>query len=116
MNWTLKYQNKRKVWWKPGQVTYEPKKLDPLTWKIFCQDNIQIPPGTIITVALSFGVEMAEGATLVSLVQELLKLKCSIQNEVVIENTSDITVIIQNNSSEAVDIIPGQELCVLRYV
>lgn len=116
MNRTLKYENRRKVWWKPGEVTHKPKKLDPLTWKIFCQNNIEILPDTIIMVALSFGVEMSEGATLVSLVQELLKLKCSIHNAVVIEDTSDIIVIIQNNSTEVVDISPGQELCLVRYV
>ena len=116
MNCNVKYKNRRKVWWKPGEVTHEPKKLDPLTWKIFCQDNIHIQPGKSIQVALSFGVEMAEGATLVSLVQGFQRLKCSIQNEVVIENTSDITITIQNNSTEAVAILPGQDLCLLRYI
>ena len=53
----MKYENRRKVWWKPGEVTHNPQKLDPVTWKVFCEENIKI--------ALSFGVEMSEGATMV---------------------------------------------------
>lgn len=117
MNRTLKYQNQRKVWWKPGEAMHEPKKLDPLTWKIFCQDGIRILPGNSAMVALSFGIEISEGVVLVALVKDLLKLKCSIQNGVVIENTSDIIIILHNyHASEALDILPGQELCLLRYV
>ena len=111
MNCNLKYRNRRKVWWKPG-----PKKMDPLTWKIYCQDGIQIPPGSITSVTLSFGVEMSEGATLVSLVRELKELKCAIQNGVLIENTPNIEIIIQNNSTESIAIEACQELCLLRYV
>ena len=115
MYYKPKYINRRKVWWKPGEVNHKPIKLDPMTWKILCQDNIRILPG-IITVALSFGLEISGGVTLVSLVQELLKMKCIIQNGIIIENTPDIIIMIQNNSSEALDILPGQELCLLRYV
>ena len=112
----LKYINRRKVWWKPGEVTHNPIKIDPMTWKILCQDNIQILPGAIVTIALSFGVEMSEGVTLVSLTQELIKKKCIIHNGIIIENTPDIIIMIQNNSTEVLDILPGQELCLLRYV
>ena len=112
----MRYKNRRKVWWRPGKVTHEPKKLDPLTWKIFCQDNIQILPGKSVLIALSFGVEMSDGVTLVSLDQELKRLKCSIQNEVLIENTPDVVILIQNNSTEVVTLLPGQDLCLLRYV
>ena len=86
-----------------------------MTWKILCQDNIQILPGAIVTIALSFGVEMSEGVTLVSLTQELIKKKCIIQNGIIIENTPDI-IMMQNNLTEVLDILPGQELCLLRYV
>ena len=37
---------------------------------------------------------------------------CGLQNE----NTSDITIIIHNNSTETVCISSGQDLCLLRYV
>ena len=36
----MKYRNRRKVWWTPGEVIYNPRKLDPVTWKILCQENI----------------------------------------------------------------------------
>ena len=55
---------------------------------------------------------MSEGVTLVSLIQELIKKKCIIQNGIII----DIIIMIQNNSTEVLDILPGQELCLLRYV
>ena len=111
------FRNRRKVWWKPGETIHNPKKLNPVTWKIFCQDNVAILPGKSVLLALSFGVKMSEGAVLVSLDQELKISKCSIQNEVILEDTSDITIIIQNNSvNTAISISPGQDLCLLRYV
>ena len=67
-------------------------------------------------IALSFGVEMSEGATMVSLDESLNRFKCGLQNEIVLENTSDVTIIIQNNSTETVSISPGQDMCLLRYV
>ena len=116
MHCDMKYRNRRKVWWKPGEVTHRPQKLDPVTWKVFCEENIRILPGESELIALSFGVEMSEGATMVSLTEKLKRLKCGIQNEVVLENSSDITIIIQNHSIETVSVSSGEELCLLRYV
>ena len=116
MSCHMKYKNRRKVWWKPGEVTHSPRKLDPVTWKILCQENIEILPEKSVLIALSFGVEMSEGATMVSLDESLKRLKCGLQNEIVLENTSDITIIILNNSTETVSISPGQDLCLLRNV
>ena len=39
MSCNMKYRNRRKVWWKPGEEIYNPIKLDPVTWKILCQEN-----------------------------------------------------------------------------
>ena len=116
MNCDIKYRNRRKVWWKPREVTHNPQKLDPVTWKVFCQENIDIPPGDSVLIALSFGVEMSEGDTMVYLTEKLKRLNCGLQNEVVLENSSDITIIIQNNSTEIVSVLPSEELCLLRYV
>ena len=63
----MKYKTRRKVWWKPGEVTHSPQKVEPVTWKILCQENIELLPGKSVLIALSFGVEMSEGATIVSL-------------------------------------------------
>ena len=38
----------------------------------------------MLLIALSFGVEMSEGATMVSLEESLNILKCGLQNEVVL--------------------------------
>ena len=116
MSCHMKYKNRRKVWWKPGEVIYNPRKLDPVTWKILCQENIEILPEKSVLIALSFGVEMSEGATMVSLDESLKRLKCGLQNEIVLESTSDITIIILNNSTETVSVSPGRDLCLLRYV
>ena len=111
------FRNRRKVWWNPGETIHNPKKLNPVTWKIFCQENVTILPGRSFLLALSFGVKMSEGAVLVSLDQELKRIECSIQNEVILEDTSDITIIIHNNSIDTtISISPGQVLCLLRYV
>ena len=111
------FRNRRKVWWNPRETIHNPKKLNPVTWKIFCPDDITILPGKSVMLALSFGVKMSEGAVLVSLDQELKRIKCSIRNEVILEDTSDITITIHNNSIDTtVSISPGQDLCLLRYV
>ena len=60
-----------------------------MTWKILCQENIEILPGQSVLISLSFGVEMSEGATMVSLDESLKRLKCGLQNEIVLESTSD---------------------------
>ena len=59
---------------------------------------------------------MSEGATMVSLDESLKRLKCGLQNEIVLESTSDITIIILDNSTETVSVSPGRDLCLLRYV
>ena len=53
---------------------------------------------------------------MVALDESLKRLKCGLQNEIVLENTSDVTIIIRNNSTETVSISAGQDLCLLRYV
>ena len=73
-----------------------------MTWKILYQGNIEILPGKNVLIALSFGVEMSEGGTMVSLDESLKRLKCGLQNEIVLESTSDITIIILNNSTDTV--------------
>ena len=50
----MKYKNRRKVWWKLGEVTHSPQKVDPVTWKILCQENIEILPEKSVLIALSF--------------------------------------------------------------
>ena len=57
-----------------------------------------------------------EGAMMVALDESLKILKCGLQNEIVIEHTSDVTIIIRNSSTETVSISPGQDMCLLRYV
>ena len=47
------------------EVTTVPKKINPVTWKIFCQENIEILPGESTEVTLPLGVKMSEGAVLV---------------------------------------------------
>ena len=116
MYYNPKYRNRRKVWWKPGAVSFNPKKLDPVTWKVFSQDNINIQAGNSVLVALSFGVEMSEGVTVVLLDKKLQRKKCGLMNEIVMENTSDISILIQNHSNENITLSPGEDLCLLRYV
>ncbi len=87
-------------------------------WKIFAQDDIIIPgssPSRKI-ISLKFGVELRTGAVIISLVQILKNSKCSIQNESVAESTDDIVIIIQNNTTNDVELKAGEVLCYLTYV
>ena len=53
---------------------------------------------------LGVGFMMSEGVVLTSLPYSLRKKRCSLQNEVNLENTIDIITVIANNSKETISI------------
>jgi hypothetical protein len=59
---------------------------------------------------------MQIGVIIVSLYQEFKKMKCSIQNESVVENTDNIVISVCNNSDKDVTIKAGDVLCHLTYI
>ena len=76
------------------------EKINTSTWKIFCQENIVLQPNEVKQLTLGVGFMMSDGVVLVCLANSLRKKRCSIQNEVNLEDTNDIITTISNNSKE----------------
>ena len=64
---------------------------------------------------LGIGFMMSEGVVLTSLPYELRKKRCSMQNEVNLENTINIITTIVNNSKEVININKNTLLCLVCY-
>ena len=64
---------------------------------------------------LGIGFMMSEGVVLTSLANSLSKKRCSIQNEVNLEDTVDIITVITNNSKEIVNIQENDLLFLVCY-
>ena len=58
---------------------------------------------------------MSEGFVLSALANLLKNKRCSLQNEVSLEDTEDIVITITNNSNEIVDIEKHELLCRVSY-
>jgi hypothetical protein len=59
---------------------------------------------------------MSFGLIIVSLAQQLKRVKLSSQNESVVETTHDIVISIQNNLNSDFTIKAGHALCILTYI
>jgi hypothetical protein len=59
---------------------------------------------------------MSFGVIIVSLIQQLKKMKLSIQNESVVETADDIVIRIQNNSNNDITVKAGDVLCYLTFI
>jgi hypothetical protein len=75
------------LWYPAEDLEYPAQRISDYKWKIFAQENLTITPHSTKTIVLQFGVDMQIGVIIVSLYQEFKKMKCSIQNESVVENT-----------------------------
>ena len=58
---------------------------------------------------------MSEGVVLVGLGNSLKYKRCSLQNEISLEDTEDIVITLTNNSNEVVDIRKHELLCCVCY-
>ena len=58
---------------------------------------------------------MSDGVVLVSHANSLRKKRCSIQNEVNLEDTINIITTISNNSKETINILENELLCFVCY-
>ena len=101
-------------WIIPQNVKYPAKKVNSITWEIFSQENIILQPKEV-KLKLGVGFMMSEGIVLVGLANSLREKRCSIQNEVNLENTNDIITTISNNSKEIVNIQENEFLCLVCY-
>ena len=111
-----KYGSHKTIKWLiPRDVKYPAKKINTSKWKIFCQENIILRPNEVKQITLGIGFTMSDGVVLVSLANSLSEKRCSIQNEVNLEDTNDIITTISNNSKEPINIRENEVLCFICY-
>ena len=104
------------IHWKPLQeVKYPALKINSITWEIFSQENIKLKPNEAKQLQLGLGFIMSEGVVLVALANSLKDKRCSLQNEVSLENSENIVITITNNSSEIIEIEEPELLCRVCY-
>ena len=93
------------IHWRPQQeVKYPALKVNSITWEIFSQEDIKLKPKEVKQLQLGLGFMMSEGVFLVGLANSLKYKRCSLQNEINLEDAEDIVVTLTNNSNELVDI------------
>ena len=102
-------------WIIPSEIVKYVKKVNPTTWEIYSQEDIKLQPKEVKPLMLGVGFMMSEGIVLMSLPNSLRKKRCSLQNEVNLENTIDIITAIANNFKEIVNIQENELLCLICY-
>ena len=102
-------------WIIPSEIVKYVKKVNPDTWEVYSQEDIKLQPKEVQPLMLGVGFMMSEGIVLTSLLNSLRKKRCSLQNEVNLENTIDIITAIANNSKEIVNIQENELLCLICY-
>ena len=107
------------IHWRPlREVKYPALKVNSMTWELFSQEDIKLKPKEVKQIRLGLGFIMSEGVVLVALANSLKNERCSLQNEVSLEDTKDIVITLtnnSNNSNEIVDIEKTKLLCRVCY-
>ena len=86
-----------------------------MTWEIFNQQEMKLKPKEVKQIQLGLRFMMSEGVVLVALANSLKYKRCSLQNEVSLEDAEDIVITLTNNSNEIVDIREHKPLCCVCY-
>ena len=94
---------------------YPARKVTSMTWGIFSQEDIKLNPKEVKQIRLGFGFMMSKGIILIALANSLKYKRCSLQNELSLEDAEDIVIILTNNSNEIVDIPEHKLLCCVCY-
>ena len=102
-------------WYPLRGVKYPALKINSMTWEIFSQEDIKLKPKEVKQLQLRLGFMMSQGVVLSSLANSLKNKKCSLQNEVSLEDSEDIVIAITNNSNQIVDIQSHELLCHVCY-
>ena len=104
------------IHWRPlREVKYPAIKVNLITWEIFSQENIKLKPKEAKQLQLGLGFIMSEGVVLTGLANSLKNKRCSLQNEVSLEDAEDIVITLTINSNEIVDIQEHELLCRVCY-
>ena len=111
-----KYDSHKTIKWLiPQDVKHSAEKINTSTWKILCEENIILQPNEVKQLTLGVGFMISDGVVLVFLANSLREKRCSIQNEVNLEDTNDIITTISNNSKETINIQENEVLCFVCY-
>ena len=102
-------------WIIPTDIRSFVKKVNKDTWEIYSQENIILQPKEVKYLFLGIGFMMSEGVVLTSLSNSLSKIRCSLENEVNLQDTINIITVITNNSKESVKINKMDLLCFVSY-
>ena len=103
------------IHWRPLRgVKYPPRKVNLTTWEIFSQEEMKLVPKEVKQLQLGLGFMMIEGVALVGLDNSLKYRRCSLQNEINLEDAEDIVITLTNNSNEIVDTREHELLCYVR--
>ena len=104
------------IHWHPlREVKYPALKINSITWEIFNQEDIKLKPKEAKQLRLGLRFIMSQGVVLSALANSLKNKRCSLQNEVSLEDSEDIVISITNNSNEIVDIQSHELLCRVCY-
>ena len=104
------------IHWRPlREVKYPALKVNSITWEISNQQEIKLKPKEVKQIRLGIGFVLSEGVVLTGLANSLKFKRCSLQNEVSLEDAEDIVITLTNNSKEVVDIQESELLCCVCY-
>ena len=105
------------VLWIPNDnLKFPHERLHDYKWCIRSQEVITIEPNACKSIQLKFGIRLALGVVLVSLINDLKLLKCTLANESVVEDCEDVIISIYNNSTKTVTLNEGDIICYLTYI
>ena len=80
------------IHWQPlREVKYPALKINSITWEPFSQEDIKLNSKETKQLQLGLGFIMSQGVVLSSLKNK----KCSLQNEVSLEDSEDIVIAIR---------------------
>ena len=117
MNVKPKATVSKRIQWRPlREVKYLPRKVNPVSWEIFSQQQIKLDPREVKRLRFGFGFMMSKGVVLAALANSLKYKRCSLQNEVNLDNAEDTVINLTNNSSEIVNIQEHKLLCIVCYL
>ena len=99
------------IQWLLREAKYPALKVNSMTWEIFSQEEMKLKPQEAKQLQLGLGFMMSEGVVLVRLDNSLKYKRCSLQNEINLEDAEDIVITLRNNSNQIVDIREHKLLC-----
>ena len=108
-------ESKTIKWVIPLEIRNYVKKVNANTWEIYSQEDIKIQPKEVKPLMLGVGFIKSVGIVFNSLPNSLRKKRCSLQNEVNLEDTINIMTTIANNSNDVVSIKKNELLSIVCY-